>query len=374
MMFMTAIVLNNLRQRPGRSLFTVAGIAIGIAAFVALGSLARGFENSWVRMYTARGTDLIVTKAAVLSPIPPPFAQEQTRDLRSLPRVTRTSGVLSDLLSIEHVPIILVMGLEPETFVWEHLRLVKGRWPANAAEPAVLLGTVASDVLRKSIGSPIQIEAGAFTVCGIFESAAVTENGAIVMTLPQLQRVTEQNGNVNFVNLRLASGSTGDDVESLRRSILGRLPGFRTFTAGEIVEGNAAVQLVKAMSLATSGTALVVGAVGVMNTVMMSVFERIHEIGIMLAVGWRRRQIVTMILYESIALSVAGGLAGSAIGTATVKALQITPLLRGRLDGDFGAGLYVAAMGTAVGLGLLGGLYPAYRGSRLQPAAALRHE
>ena len=67
-------MLNNLRQRPGRSLFTVAGIAIGIAAFVALGGIAKGFENSWVRMYTARGTDLIVTKAAVLSPIPPVFA------------------------------------------------------------------------------------------------------------------------------------------------------------------------------------------------------------------------------------------------------------------------------------------------------------
>ena len=374
MLFLTAIVLNNLRQRPGRSLFTVVGIAIGIAAFVALGSIARGFESSWVRMYTARGTDLIVTKAAVLSPIPPPFAQEQTRDLQGLPRVADTSGVLSDLLSIEHVPIMLVMGLEPKTFVWEHLRLVKGRWPENEAERAVLLGTVASDVLRKSIGSSIQIEAGSFTVCGIVESAAVAENGAIIMTLPQLQRVTEQTGNVNFVNLRLAPGATVAEVESLRGSILARLPGFRTFTAGEIVEGNAAIQTVRAMSLATSGTALVVGAVGVMNTVMMSVFERIHEIGIMLAVGWRRRQIVLMILYESIALSVAGGLVGSAGGTGVVKLLQMTPLLRGRFDGEFGVGLYAMAMGTAVGLGLLGGLYPAYRGSRLHPAEALRHE
>ena len=132
--------------------------------------------------------------------------------------------------------------------------------------------------------------------------------------------------------------------------------------------------MVSGMSWATSGIALVVGAVGVMNTVLMSVFERMQEIGILLAIGWRRRRIVLMILYESIVLSTVGGVLGAVAGTAAVKLLEVTPLLRGKIQGELSVGLFGLAFAISVGLGLTGGLYPAYRGSRLQPGEALMYE
>jgi putative ABC transport system permease protein len=368
------LVFRNLQMRPARTVLTIAGIAIGIAAVVALASVAWGFERTWVRVYTARGTDLIVTKAGSLSPVPASFPREQVRPLERLPGVVKSSGMLSDVVSIEDYPVVLLFGWEPDTFVWDHLHLVAGRWPSGEADKAVVLGTIARDLLHTSIGSEIRIETSTFVVCGVFESGSLAENGAIVMTLPQLQRVTDQPGRINFLNLKMAAGTAPDTIEATRGAITAALPGFRAFTAVQVADHNAAIQAVKAMSRATSALALIVGAVGVMNTVLMSVFERMQEIGILLAIGWRRRRIVAMILYESLALGLVGGLAGIALGSAAVKVLERTPWMRGKIAGEFSPSLFGLALLIALGLGVLGGLYPALRGARTNPGDALRHD
>ena len=203
------IVVKNLLHRPTRSLLTVSGVAIGIAAVVALTSIAWGFEQAWVQIYTARGTDLIVTRAGSLNPVAAPFPSEVVDDVRALPGVVQRSGVLSDVIGIEHVPVILIFAWESNAYLWDHLRLVAGRLPAGDTEPAVVLGAVAADALGKTVGSPIRIQHATFTVSGVFESASLTENGAVVMTLPQLQRVTGHTGKVNFVNVKLVPGTTG---------------------------------------------------------------------------------------------------------------------------------------------------------------------
>jgi putative ABC transport system permease protein len=152
------------------------------------------------------------------------------------------------------------------------------------------------------------------------------------------------------------------------------MSGFKAFTAGEVAQNNTGIQVAKAMSWATSGIALFVGAIGVMNTVLMSVFERLHEIGILLAIGWRRSRILRMVLYESIMLGAAGGILGSMVGTVAVKLLEKTPLLHGKIEGEFSIFLFALALSISIGLGALGGLYPAIRGSRMHPSEALRYE
>jgi len=368
------LVLKNLLRRPTRSLLTLAGIAIGIAAVVALTSIAWGFQASWERAYAARGTDLIVTKVTSQSPMPTPFRETVKDELMRLPHVGRADGLLSDLVSIEDSPTMLVFGWERGGFLWEHLRLVRGRWPADDRERVVVIGAVAADLLKKDVGSPVYIETGAYTVCGVFESSSLVENGSVVMALPQLQEVTENAGKVNFLNLRLTPGTTAPELETLRADIQARFPGFKAFTSGEVAQNNTAIQVAKAMSWATSLLALIVGAVGVMNTVLMSVFERTHEIGILRAIGWRRSRIMRLVLYESVALSSVGGAVGVVLGFAAVKLLQVTPFMRGKIEGEISPGLFALALAVALGLGALGGLYPAYRGSKLEPSEALRYE
>ena len=373
MMFLT-VVGKNLLHRPTRSLLTITGIAVGIAAVVALSSIAWGFERSWERADAARGADLIVLKITTRDPMGAPFDAGMKDELLRLPHVQEASGLLSDLMSIEEAPPVLVFGWELHGFLWKHLRLVEGRWPKDDAEKAVVLGTVAAGIMKKSVGSTIHIETQDYLVSGIFESDALIENGCVVMSLPQLQRITDNEGKITYMYFKVAPGTTPGQLEELRRTIKTRYDGFQALTSSEVARNNAAIQLAKAMSWATSLIALLVGAVGVMNTVLMSVFERTHEIGILLAIGWRRNRIVRMILYESTALSFLGGLVGTGFGVLSVKLIEALPWMQGKIEGVMSFKLFAIAAGVALGLGMLGGLYPAYRGSRLHPNEALRYE
>jgi len=368
------LILKNLMRRRSRSLLTVIGIAIGIGAVVALTSLAWGFERSWTNVYKARGTDLIVTKTVARSAMPAPFSANIRDEIKALPGVREVAGVLCDIFSVEDSPSLVVMGWEPGTSLWDHLNLSQGRLPSAAAKKELLLGAIAAEMLGKKVGDKVQIEGTEFTVSGIFSSAALAENGAAIVPLPGMQTLTEREGMINFIDVRMVPESKPEEIADLRTLIKTKFKGLTAFDPGAVAQSNVAIQIAKAMSLATSFIALVVGAVGVMNTILMSVFERVKEIGVLLALGWRRGRILRMILIESLVLSFAGGVAGCLLGIATVEALQASPWIRGKLMAEVSPALLGIAMLIAFALGALGGLYPAWIGSRMSPVNALRHE
>ena len=196
------VILKNLLRRPTRSLLTLIGVAVGIGAVVALTSIASGFERSWEQAYTARGTDLGVTKITSQSPMPTAFSTSSLDSIRGIEGVASAAGVLSDFMSVEEAPGLIVFGWEPGDFLWDHLRLTAGSWPANGKH-ALALGTVAAELLQKKVGSTVQIEFEEFTVSAIFESSAMVENAAIIMPLADLQRATEREGRINFINIKL---------------------------------------------------------------------------------------------------------------------------------------------------------------------------
>ena len=114
-------------------------------------------------------------------------------------------------------------------------------------------------------------------------------------------------------------------------------------------------RLVKAMSWGTSLLAILVGVLGVMNTMLMTVFERTHEICVLLAVGWTRGRIMRMILYESALLGLFGGVVGVAIGAIGVKVLSEAPAIRGLLQPDLSIPLLGLSVVIAVAVGIISG-------------------
>ena len=126
MRFFTVVFKNLLRRRT-RSLLTVTGIAVGVAAVVTMTAIAWGFERSWTKAYHARGTDLSVTKTTSKSPMPLPFDAGVEDELRRLPGVKATGGLLTDFMGIEESPGMIIFGWEPDSFLWDHLKLVEGR-------------------------------------------------------------------------------------------------------------------------------------------------------------------------------------------------------------------------------------------------------
>ncbi|HEX4641055.1 MAG TPA: ABC transporter permease [Chthoniobacterales bacterium] len=366
------LILKNLLRRRSRSLLTLAGISIGIAAVVSLSGIASGFEKSWANVYKARGTDLVVTKSIARSTMPGPFPLSLKTELEKMPHVREVGGLLSDVFSVEDSPTVLVIGWEPKTALWKHVTLTEGRWPDDSSADAVAIGTLGAEMLGKKIGDKIQIESREFTVCGIFRSAALAESGAIVMPLAAMQSLTEKEGMVNFFDIWLQPRTTPAETEALRDSIKAKFKDLTAFDPGAVSESNLAMQIAKAMTWSVSSIALVIGAIGVMNTILMSVFERMHEIGILLAIGWRRWRIVEMILAESLFLGFVGGIIGCGLGVATARLLERSPWVQGKLEAALDLRLFAVGLLIALALGGLGGLYPAWIGSRMSPARALR--
>jgi putative ABC transport system permease protein len=110
------------------------------------------------------------------------------------------------------------------------------------------------------------------------------------------------------------------------------------------------------------------------NTMVMSVLERTREIGVLRALGWRKWRVLLMIVRESIALSLLGSVVGVGVGAALGSFLNYLPAIQGFVRLTYTVDLFAQALGTALVLGIIGGVYPAWRAARLQPVEALRYE
>jgi putative ABC transport system permease protein len=369
MTFLTVVVRGLLRRRV-RTGLTLLGIAIGIAAVVALVGISRGFSKSWETGMKARGTDVVVSNMGS-SLTPTPFSATVKDRIAHLPQVADTCALLVQLFSIENAEMMMVSAREWGGFSWNNLRLVSGRMPRDASEQAVVLGRTAADLLKKKVGDRIQIETAELPVVGIVDGNAWVENASVILSLPILQGITGNQHKINAIDVRVTTSATKDDVANLCEQINKLVPEARAVVARDQINNSQAYRIVQAMSWGTSLLAVLVGVLGVMNTMLMTVFERTQEICVLLAIGWKRGRIVRMILWESALLGLLGGLAGVLLGAVGVKVLGKTPAIRGLLQPDVSINLLAISVGIAVAVGVISGLYPAWRSSRLVPTQAL---
>jgi putative ABC transport system permease protein len=359
--------LKNLLRRPIRTVLTIMGIGVGIGAVVALLGLARGLSESWNDAYKARGTDLVVRRGSGLQA--QPYDEKAVLQLRSLPDVDAATNLLVETLSVEEVPLMVVSGREWGSFLWDTITMIEGRKPNDASERAVVLGKLAAESLNKKPGDTVTIEAEEFTVVGIADGKAFVENGSIFIELGLLQHVMQKEGKVNFINIRVHHGA---DIVKVQHAAQEHLPGYRVDAARDVTANNDGVKTFEAMNWGTSAIALLVGTFGVMNTMFMSVFERTREIGILIALGWRRARILQMIMFESVALCAGAGVLGVIFGVVLLKILAVTPFMSGKLEPYIGLDLIGFALALSIVVGLLSGLYPALHCTKINPSLALR--
>jgi putative ABC transport system permease protein len=235
----------------------------------------------------------------------------------------------------------------------------------------MILGSVAAEALEKEVGQTLQMFDVPFRIVGIYETGVPFQDGGGVMPLRDAQTLFGQPRKVSFLGIRLEDPDRAAEVE---REIEARFPEVAVSQVSEFAENIADFQLVESGTWAIAFLALLVGGAGMMNTMVMSVFERTREIGVLRAVGWSKGRILRMILRESLALSLLGGAVGLVTGIVAIELLNGVPAMAGFVEASFSVALFVQALVTAFVLGALGGAYPSWRASLLRPVEALRYE
>jgi putative ABC transport system permease protein len=375
MRFSTFVVKNIIRRRV-RSSLTIIGVAVAVGAVVALVGIAIGFEQSFLKIYQRQNVDLIVqqsgAKQKLLSALPEALGDR----IAALPGVKTVYSGLLDWIDMDELkPIgLLVQGLQPNSPLFNNWKVIAGRKLQQGDAKQVMLGKNLAATLNKNPGDTITVlDDQQFQVVGVFEAGTTYEDGMMIMMLEGLQKFMGRKGLVTGFSITLEDRSP-EAIDRVAKAISGLAKNLDVKTTKELVDSTSEIQFIHAMAWVTSTVALFIGAIGMLNTMIMSVFERTKEIGVLRAIGWGRWRVVKMILMESILLSLLGGVVGTIGAMILANLLSRFPAAAGFIEGNLPPSVILEGFMIALGVGLLGAAYPAYRGAQLLPTEALRHE
>lgn len=353
---------------------TLCGVGMAIGAFVGLVGFSSAFEREWMRSYTSSGIDIAVIQGTFLNSS---LDESATGKIDALPVVAEATPMIYNLMDLTPDVNALVYGWKANSFEFQSIQVLSGT-RFQDGQPEVMLGDLLASTLNKKPGDALDIQGSAFKVTGIYHGSSALEAAAVIMPLDQLQQLSSMQGKVSTIHVRLKPAPAGEmPDEYLHHSaakIEAALPGLRAVPAAERASNNQFVRLAHASAWGTSSIALLIGILGIANTMAMSVFERTREIGILRALGWNRWQVLILIELEAVVLGLGGGLIGIFVGWGALRLLAALPVTASIVSASFPLSLLVEALGIAVLAGLAAGVYPAWRGARLSPVEALRHD
>jgi putative ABC transport system permease protein len=364
----------NLGRRRLRTLLTLLGIGMAIGAFVALVGFSRSFEHEWEKLYSASGTDIaVVDKNFMNSSV----NEALEGKLRAVPVVDMAEPMIFNIMDITPDVNAIMFGWLDNSYEFHSLTFSSGG-PFHNHKPELILGEVLAKNLNKKVGDTVDLQGSTFTVTGIFHGGTSLEVGAAILPLDQMQQLSSLQGKVSGFHVRLKSAPPGESAEQYTKraqaQIEAALPGLNAQPAAERASNNLFVGLAHAVAWGTSCIALLMGILGIANTMAMSVFERTREIGILRAIGWKAWRVLLLIQVEATVLGFAGGILGIIFGWAGLHLLATMPQTASIVSTSLSWEHFVEALGISVLSGLIAGAYPAWRGAHLSPVEALRHD
>jgi putative ABC transport system permease protein len=375
-MHFSRLVTANLLGRPVRSLLTLSGVAVAVGAVVALVGISDGFEQSLRDAYESRGIDLLVLQAGKVQQTMSVLPESLGDQLAQMPEIDSYSPGLTDIVSLgtDDMLGVTIQAWPRDSPLLDQFKLIEGKTLVDSGPKSLLIGKALATALAKHAGDKLSIYEGAeFTIAGVFESFNVFENGAIVMPLADLQELMFRQDEVTAFTI-IGKQHDRAFLEPLRDKIKALRPGLEVALTRDFAENAPELKTARALAWLTSSIALVVGAVGILNTMLMAVFERTREIAMMRAVGWRRSRVMKLVMSEALLLALAGAVVGTLGAMALTRLLAQSPSAGRLVSGDISGGVVLQGFVVALALGLLGGLYPAYRAAKLTPIDGLRHE
>jgi putative ABC transport system permease protein len=383
-MYFATFLLKNLVRRKARSLLTILGIAVAIGTVVTLRGVSYGFERTFRVNFEHRGIDLVVVAAGIPDQLQSNLDEEIGPKIARIEGVRRVSSGLLELVNVERgdsVISILVNGWRPGGAQFNELEILSGRAIRPEDSRTVMLGVTLAEHIHKGVGDTVKMQDERFEVVGVYRSFDLFENGGAVVPLATLQDEMVRPGKVTGFTVELEPARDKEALaDTVRRRIEaivdahGKPYGITAQPTRAYVSGTVYIRMANGMAWITSGIALMVGGITVLNTMIMAVMERTKEIGLLQALGWVRARVLGMVLGEALLLSLIGATAGIAAAMLVVKWLAGVPQTSGFVSGNISPVVIAEGVGLTLLMSLIGGVGPACRAARLEPTEALRHE
>lgn len=370
------LVWANLLGRPVRSLLTVSGVAVAVGAVAALVGISSGLERSLRDAYEGRGVDIIVLQRGKLQQTSSVLPEEIGEKIAALPGVASCTPGLTDVVALDDNDLLGVplQGWPLGSHLLEQFNVVSGNPLSEAGKRQVLLGSALAESTKRAPGEKIELLDGeSYTITGIFDSANIFENGAVVMPLKDLQKLMLREEEVTAFTI-VADRHDREFVEALQPKIEQVASGLKASLARDFASNSAETRIARSFAWLTSTVAIIIGAVGVLNTMLMAVYERTAELAMMRAVGWRRRSVQTLVMAEAMLLAIFGAAVGIGGAMGLLSVLSRASSAGKMIATDISPGVLAQSLTVALVLGLIGGLYPAYRAAKLNPIDGLRHD
>ena len=387
-MTLTKLVFKNITRRRGRFVFTLLGITIGIASFVTFMSMGGSLKKEIYRETAALGANLVVIpkgscgyeQLSVLTgdQMPTNISAAEIAKIRAIPGLT-VVPFLAQQSAINNKPVT-VSGIEPAaTLAFKRWQISSGSYFTTPDESGVVLGAVAARQFELQPGGSVTIRGEQLPVLGILADTGGRDDATLFLALPVAQRLFKSAENVSYAAIRVDNlAETESYIEKIREATgLGVVSDKQMLQSvlGIVGTVNITLQLIAAV-------AVIAAAFGIVNTMMAATYERKREIGILQALGARRRTIFTLFMLESGFYGLLGGIIGVICGLATatlatpyISQNAFTTLVKGSGSGSLlDVKIIVSSIFFSALVAIIAGLYPAWKAARLTPVEAISYE
>lgn len=387
-----ALALKNVLSRKLRSSLTILGVVIGISAIVALIAVSQGLENAITGQFEKIGSNRVyVFAAGAGDPASRTGLTQRDADLLNnmaeakwVNRYLFDSGAFT--YGTEVQVFSTVYGIDTQDgekrFADLDLQLREGRFAQNGEKNAVVFGfKAAQDGFDKvvRVGSNVEFGERKLKVVGVLEEIGnPQDDNAIYMPIDTLREIKKQPDRVSMVEIILKSGVDTNQAVTKITHRLERIKdkdSFEVITKDQILgQLGSILAIVQAVVVGIASISLLVGSVGIMNSMYTAVKERTSEIGIMKSLGARNASILSVFLYESAILGGVGGIIGVIMGTLIALGVQVGADAAGfsLLKVSIEPMLMLFGIMFAIGVGMAAGAIPARQAAKLQPVEALR--
>jgi putative ABC transport system permease protein len=384
-MNLLTLSFKNLQRRKLRSSLTVGGVAIAAAALFSLMSFDVGFERALKQEMADSGIHMLVStegcpmEAASLAlhggEIPKFLDEQRLAQVREVAGIRAASGMLIFSLIEEEGKAVYFYGIDDE------MRRLKPQWKIRGdwftGPDSIILGAEAAKVEKRTVGDKVFFPGidAEFTVSGVLERTGSEDDGFFFLPLKTAQRVFKKEGKLTAVGVSLTDIERLDAVKARIETI----PDAYVVTKDQIIQQiMSLIGSSKTLMTAVLIVALAVSFFGVVNTVLMSVFEMQREFGYMRCVGASRGDIFRIVFLEALVLCLAGGVLGAGLGLLGSSGIdywlhRVLPYApAGRLI-VFDPLIFLASILFTALVGVLAGIIPGVQAARLSPMEAVRN-